>query len=312
MKLFIKNTKNNLWVLIAKYWRMPLLLSVLVIAADILLPSYIKKMHIYVHGLKIVTISLVVLLIIQTVRTGRDIIVSRNRKNFNTLRSRRIHTQASILVKIAVQILFVIWLILVLMTFPEIHKLGVSILASAGIAGVILGFAAQKSLGNLLAGFQIAFTQPIKIGDKVVVENEGGVIKEITLTYVVINTPDKRMFIVPINYFIEKPFQNWTRNSSDLFGVVYLEVDYSTPVQKLREVLDQILEETDLWDRKVKTLQVTNAKAHSIEIRILASAIDHDKAWDLRCYIREKLISFLQKEYPRCLPRLRVSFERLN
>jgi small-conductance mechanosensitive channel len=309
MKSFFKKFKNFKNKTI-RYWYTPVSLSFIVVIINILLPYSIKKTADYIQGLKIVTISLVILLIIQAIKTARDIIVSKNRSTcHNTARSRRINTQASILVKIAIQVLIIVWLILVLMTFPQIHKLGVSILASAGIAGVILGFAAQKSLGNLLAGVQIAFTQPIKIGDKVVVENEGGVIKEITLTYVVIRTPDRRMLIVPINYFLEKPFQNWTKNSSDLFGLIFLEVDYSTPVQKLREVLEQILANTPLWDGKVKTLQVTEAKSHSIELRILVSAANPDNAWDLRCHVREKMISFLQQEFPQCLPRLRVSLE---
>jgi Small-conductance mechanosensitive channel len=293
MKPLLKTVRSKLLPLFTKYWKIPLLVSAGAVITNILFPASIKKLSAYPQALKIVTITLVIWLIIQAIRTIKDIIVSKNSyKYHNTLKSRRINTQASILMKIAVQLLVVIWLILVLMTFPQIHEVGMSILASAGIAGVILGFAAQKSLGNLLAGIQIAFTQPIKIGDEVVVENEVGVVKEITFTYVVIRTPDRRMFIVPINYFIEKPFQNWTRNSSDLFGIVYLEVDYSTPIQKLREVLDLVLEETGLWDRRVKVLQVTNAKSHTIEVRILASATSPENAWNLRCYIREKLISF--------------------
>ena len=185
-------------------------------------------------------------------------------------------------------------------------QFGTSLLASAGIAGVIIGFAAQRSIATLVAGFQIAVTQPIRIDDVVIVENEWGKIEDITLTYVVVQIWDLRRLVLPITYFIEKPFQNWTRASAELLGSVFLHVDYTMPLAPLREELDRILAASKLWDGKVKVLQVTDAREHTLELRVLASARDAPTAWDLRCEVREKLIAFLQAEHPTALPRDRI------
>jgi small-conductance mechanosensitive channel len=193
-----------------------------------------------------------------------------------------------------------------LMVFESARRFGASILASAGIAGVILGFAAQRSLASLLAGFQIALTQPIRVDDVAIVEGEFGRIEEITLTYVVVRLWDLRRLVVPISYFIEQPFQNWTRASADLLGAVFLHVDYSVPVDSLRTELTRILKESEHWDGKVNTLQVTDAKEHTLVIRAVASAADASLAWSLRCEVREKLVSYLQREHPHSLPRIRV------
>ncbi len=195
----------------------------------------------------------------------------------------------------------------VLLTFDSVRKIGTTLLTSAGVVSIIVGIAAQKSLGNLLAGFQIAFTQPIKIGDSLVVEGEWGTVEEITLTYVVVMIWDKRRMILPITYFIENPFQNWTRSSSELLGVVLLFADYSLPVDALRNELDKILEQEPLWDRQSKALQIVDATDKVMQIRILASAADASAAFDLRCIVREKIIKFIQQEYPGALPKERVS-----
>jgi small-conductance mechanosensitive channel len=172
---------------------------------------------------------------------------------------------------------------------------------------VIIGIAAQKSLGNVLAGIQLAVSQPIRLEDAVIVEGEWGWIEEITLTYVVIRIWDLRRLIVPISYFIEKPFQNWTRTSADLIGTVFLYTDYTVPVEEIRQELTRVLEKSPNWDKKVNVLQVTDMKEHTVELRILASAVDSSIAWNLRCEVREKLLEFLQKNYPSALPRTRVS-----
>jgi small-conductance mechanosensitive channel len=169
-----------------------------------------------------------------------------------------------------------------------------------------LGFAAQRSIATLLAGFQIALTQPIRVDDVVIVENEWGRIEEITLTYVVVRIWDLRRLILPITYFIEKPFQNWTRSSAEILGTVFLHVDYSVPVNELRGELTRILHSSSLWDGKVNVLQVTDSKEHTLEIRALASAANASLAWDLRCEIRERLVEFLQRNYPGSLPRIRA------
>jgi small-conductance mechanosensitive channel len=196
------------------------------------------------------------------------------------------------------------------MTFSKVRQLGTSILASAGIVGIIVGIAAQRSIATLLAGFQIAITQPIRLDDVVIVENEWGRIEEITLTYVVVRIWDLRRLVVPITYFLEKPFQNWTRVSADLLGTVFIYVDYTVPVQAVREKLRGILEHSTQWDGQVCVLQVTNTTEHTVELRALMSAVDSSSAWELRCHVREKLVEFIQKNYPESLPKLRTDLKQ--
>jgi len=311
---WVKNMPAQYLEMLTKYWQTPLIISVMIIVLHVILTmtTDVVANKFYQQGLKISMIAMLTWAAIQAVRMTRDIIVSRSLQGGgNNLDVQRINTQVSILVKIIVRVLLVVGISSVLITFPQIRELGISILASAGIAGVIFGFAAQKSLGSVLAGVQIAFTQPIKIGDEIVVEHESGVVEEINLTYVVMRTVDKRHFVIPINYFIDHIFQNWTRNSSELVGVVYIEVDYTAPVNKIREELDIILQETDLWDGRIKSLQVSNAKSQTIELRILVSACNPAAAWNLRCYVREKIITFLQNNYPQCLPKMRLELKQV-
>lgn len=194
-----------------------------------------------------------------------------------------------------------------MLTFENVRRLGAGLLTSAGIAGIIIGFAAQRSLANLLAGFQIAFTQPIRIDDVLIVENEWGKVEEITLTYVVVRIWDQRRLVLPIHYFIETPFQNWTRTTSELIGTVFIYTDYTLPLEPLREELNRILESSPLWDKRVSVLQVTNATERTMELRALVSARNAPDAWDLRCYVREKMIEFVKANYPECLPKTRAS-----
>ncbi|WP_024482188.1 mechanosensitive ion channel family protein [Cellulophaga baltica] len=230
----------------------------------------------------------------------------------NNLRARKIYTQFNILERIVIFLLIIFAVGIALMSFDSIREIGVSIFASAGVAGIILGFSAQKMLASILAGIQIAIAQPIKIDDVVIVEGEWGRIEEITLTYVVVNIWDKRRLIVPTTYFIEKPFQNWTKTSSDILGTVFLYTDYNVPFDEMRAELTKILHSTELWDGEVNVLQVTDSKEHTVEIRALMSAKDSTTAWDLRVLVREKLISFLQKNYPDSLPHTRVILKNLN
>ncbi|MCM4150110.1 hypothetical protein DHD05_00770 [Arenibacter sp. N53] len=224
----------------------------------------------------------------------------------DNLKARKIYTQFNILERIFIVVVAVLALGAALMSFDSIREIGVSLFASAGVAGIIIGFSAQKLIGSILAGIQIAITQPIKFDDVVVVEGEWGRIEEITLTYVVINIWDKRRLIVPTTYFIENPFQNWTKTSADIMGTVFIHTDYRVPFDKLREELTRVLSSTDLWDGKVNVLQVTDAKAQSVEVRALMSAVDSSTAWDLRVLVREKLIGFLQEHYPESLPHTRL------
>ncbi len=224
----------------------------------------------------------------------------------DNLRARKIHTQFRVLKRLVIIIVSILSLALILMTFPNVRQLGTTILASAGIIGIVIGMAAQKTIGTFIAGLQIAFTQPIRVDDVVIVENEWGRIEEITLTYVVVKIWDLRRLIVPITYFIEKPFQNWTRVTADILGTVFIYVDHTVPTEAIRKELHRILQESDLWDKKVCVLQVTNTTERTLELRALMSAADASAAWSLRCEVREKLIEFVQKKYPQALPRLRV------
>src|SRR5690606_23663081 len=207
-------------------------------------------------------------------------------------------------------IIVVLTLAAILMSFENMRKLGAGLLGGVAIGATILGFAAQQSLGNLLAGFQIAFTQPIRIDDVLVVEGEWGRVEEITLTYVVLRIWDQRRLILPISYFIQKPFQNWTRNSSDILGTAFFYLDYRVPVEKVRDELTRLLQLSPLWDGKVNVLQVTDTKERSIEIRALMSARNSGEAFDLRCYVRENLIKFIESNYPESLPRTRAEIDR--
>lgn len=241
----------------------------------------------------------------------RDVILHKfDVSHRDNLRARSMHTQVNVLVKVLLVILLVIATSSMLMTFDKVRQIGVSLLASAGIAGIILGFAAQKSLATLFAGIQIAITQPIRLDDVVIVEGEWGRIEEITLTYVVVRIWDLRRLVVPITYFIETPFQNWTRVTADLLGTVFIYADYRIPVDAVRQQVHVFLQESRHWDGKVWGLQVTNATERSVELRALMSAADASIAWDLRCEIREKMLAWLQTHYPESLPRVRAEIEK--
>jgi small-conductance mechanosensitive channel len=230
----------------------------------------------------------------------------------DNLSARRIYTQVSVIRKIIITAVVVVATGSVLMLFDPVRQFGTSILASAGIAGIVIGFAAQRTLGNVLAGIQIALTQPLLIDDIVVVEGEFGQIEEITLTYVTVRTWDLRRMILPITYFVEKPFQNWSRVSTDLLGTVVLYLDYQAPIGELRKELKRLVENNQKWDRKVCGLQVTDIKQSTIEVRALVSSTDPGKLSDLRCEVREGLIEFLCRNYPESLPRQRSVSEPLD
>jgi len=224
----------------------------------------------------------------------------------DNLRARKIHTQFRVLKRIVIAIVIILAFGSCLMTFDKVKQLGTTILASAGIIGIVVGMAAQRTISTFIAGLQIAITQPIRVDDVVIVENEWGRIEEITLTYVVVRIWDLRRLVVPITYFIEKPFQNWTRVTADILGTVFLYVDYTVPIQSIRTELQRLLKESKLWDGKVCGLVVTNTTERSVELRALMSAANASAAWDLRCHVREKLIEFVQKNYPEALPKLRA------
>jgi small-conductance mechanosensitive channel len=223
----------------------------------------------------------------------------------DNLLARKHNTQVRVLARTIDVLLVMLTLSAALMTFPAVRQYGLSLFASAGVAGIVAGLAARPVLSNLMAGVQLAMTQPIRLYDAVMVENEFGTIEEITSTYVVVKLWDLRRMIVPLTYFIEKPFQNWTREGSALVGSVMIYVDYRAPVGVIREKFSEILKQSDKWDGKVAALQVTDFKEGSMELRCLMSARSGGQTFDLRCEVREKLIDFLQKEYPEALPHSR-------
>ncbi|WP_295128055.1 mechanosensitive ion channel domain-containing protein [uncultured Chitinophaga sp.] len=227
----------------------------------------------------------------------------------DNLKERKVRTQLQFIRKFAVSVIVILATCAILLSFDHLRKVGTGLLTGVGVGGIIIGFAAQRSLANFLAGLQIAFTQPIRIDDVLIVEGEWGRVEEITLTYVVLSIWDKRRLILPINYFIEKPFQNWTRSSSDLLGTVFLYLDYTAPIDAIREEYRRLLKENELWDGNVQVVQVTDAREKVIEVRMLMSAATSGRAFDLRCYIRENLISFIQKNYPDALPKTRAIIE---
>jgi small-conductance mechanosensitive channel len=224
----------------------------------------------------------------------------------DNLRVRKLLTQLQFVKKMLVSLIVFVAAALVLMSFATVRRVGTGLLASAGIASVVVGFAAQRSLSNLLAGFQIAFTQPIRLDDVLVVEGEWGRVEEITFTYVVLRIWDERRLVLPLTYFIEKPFQNWTRTSSQLLGTVFLYVDHALPVAAVRAELQRILAASPRWDGRVAVLQVTDVKERTVELRALMSAVDSSTAFDLRCEVREQLVAFVQQHHPEGLPKTRA------
>jgi small-conductance mechanosensitive channel len=227
----------------------------------------------------------------------------------NNLRERKLRTQLDFIRKFVVTLIILITISSILLSFESMRQVGKNLLTGVGIGGIIIGFAAQKSLGSLLAGFQIAFTQPIRIDDVLVVEGEWGRVEEITLTYVVLSIWDQRRLILPITYFIEKPFQNWTRTSSELLGTVYLNLDYSVPIEPIRTELTRVLHTTELWDKRVNVVHVTDSKDSVLELRLLISATNAGNTWELRCFIREKIVAFINEKYPGSFPRTRVNLQ---
>jgi small-conductance mechanosensitive channel len=224
----------------------------------------------------------------------------------DNLHERKVRTQFQYIRYILTFIIMFVGMAFIFRQFQSLQAIGTGLLASAGVIGIIVAFAANQTLGNLLAGFQIAFTQPFRIDDVVIVEGEWGRIEEITFTYVVVRIWDQRRLVLPISYFIKNPFQNWTRTTADIWGTVFLYLDYSVPIEKIREELNRIVSSSELWDGKVAVLQVTDTSERTITLRALVSARNASDAWSLRCYVREKLISFLQKKYPESLPRIRI------
>lgn len=227
----------------------------------------------------------------------------------DNLLARKHFTQVRVLLRAGDVLIVILTVASALMTFESVRQYGVSLFASAGVAGIVVGLAARPVLSNLFAGVQLAMTQPIRIDDAVIVEGEWGTIEEITATYVVVRVWDWRRLIVPLSYFIERPFQNWTREGSALIGVAMFYVDYRAPIGAMREKLSDILQNCKDWNGQVVSLQVTDVREATVEVRTLMSANSAGQAFSLRCEVREKMIAFLQAEHPEALPRQRADME---
>jgi small-conductance mechanosensitive channel len=281
----------------------PLLALVLTIPL-VPLPATLKGILQHALGLGVIA-SIGWGIIILTELAGHLVFARYSMDSPDNLSARRIRTQTHVLQRIVTLTVGIVTAAVMLMTIPAVRHVGVSLLASAGLAGLIVGMAARSTLSNLIAGIQVALTQPIRIEDSIVLEGEWGWIEEINTTYIVVRLWDLRRLIVPLSYFIEKPFQNWTRTRADILGSVMIYADYTVPVAELREELHRILETTDLWDKKTWALQVTDATERTIQIRALMSARSGPVAFDLRCLVRERLVQFLRDKYPLSLPRQR-------
>ncbi len=244
---------------------------------------------------------------VRCVKAIADTIVELNPADVSdNLRARRIQTQTKVLSRAITVLIVLIGSGMALMTLPLLRQLGTSLLASAGVAGLVVGFAARPVLSNLLAGLQLALTQPIRLEDVVIIENEWGHIEEITGTYVVVRIWDQRRMIVPLQWFIERPFQNWTRTNSEILGTVLIWVDYRLPLAPVRQEAERICKKAPEWDGRLCLLQVVDANDRAMQLRMLVSAGDAARSWDLRCRVREGLVDFIQRGYPECLPRVRA------
>lgn len=259
------------------------------------------------HVVGILSIAGCAWLLVRSTHLFRDILLLRLDVTApDNLHSRKVLTQVKVLQNLVISVIVLVAGAMILMTFQGIRQIGVSLLASAGIAGIVVGFAAQKTIGNLLAGLQLAITQPIRLDDVVIVEGEWGRIEEITLTYVVVRIWDLRRLVIPISQFIEKPFQNWTRSSAEILGTVFLHCDPTADMDVLRAEMERIVKVSPLWKGSVCGLQVTEMCLESVQVRLLVDAADSSKAWDLRCHLREGMLAFLRDAHPEWLPRHRL------
>ncbi|HOB63394.1 MAG TPA: mechanosensitive ion channel [Candidatus Competibacteraceae bacterium] len=296
---------------VIRHLRQPLGLLAPATTAQLLLPSLELSPTLadpIYHALTLLDIAAIGWLLVRLTSVAED--VMRQHYLFDAkdnLGARRIQTQFQMLRRIVVITVQLLALAVMMMTFPKIRELGAGLLASAGVAGLVIGVAARPFLENLIAGVQIGLTQPIRIDDVVIVEGEWGRIAEINATHVVVRLWDDRRLIVPLNYFNTKPFQNWTWAGSELMGTAFFYVDYTFPVEAGREALKRILDDTEKWDGRAWGLQVTDTTDRIMTLRALMSAPDAPTAWDLRCLVREHFVAFLQREYPQCLPRTRFS-----
>lgn len=289
------------------HWIFPFL-ALLIVLPGLPLPPIVMSALEHIVGLGL--IAAIAWLAILAIEIASDVLSGRYRIDVaDNLTARRVQTQFQMVHRIAILLVAVVAVSIALMTFPAIKHIGLSILASAGLASLVVGMAMKGTLENLIAGVQIAFAQPFRIGDAVVVEGDWGWIEEIGMMYVVVRIWDLTRLVLPLSYFLTHPFQNWTRTSADLLGHCYIYTDYTVPVEAVRAELRKICESTPLWSGKVCALQVSDLFQNVLQLRALMDARNSGDAWDLRCLVRERLIDFLQRNHPGSLPRYRGEFE---
>jgi small-conductance mechanosensitive channel len=261
------------------------------------------------HGVGVALVFAVGFLIVRLTYVFDDVILARYRLNVrDNLKARRIHTQIQVLRRVTVVVVAVVSAAVVLLSFRQVRVAGAGLLASAGVVGIVAGVAARPTATNLVAGLQIAISQPIRVDDVVVVEGRWGRIEQIALTYVVVRLWDLRRLVLPISYFIQNPFENWTRSTADILGWVFLEVDFTAPVERIRARFHQILATSPNWDGKVGVLQVTDVGSETMQLRASMSSPDSSRSFDLQCEVREQLIAFIRTDCPEALPRRRTEF----
>lgn len=271
------------------------------------LPLSTGEVKVLEEILQIIIVLSFAMIATSLVKVVEDVLFKRyDISHADNLKARKARTQIIYVKKVALVIITILALGMILLNFDSVRQYGTTILTGAGVAGIIIGFALQKTLANLFSGIQIAFTQPIKIDDAVVVEGEWGWIEEINLTYVVVKIWDLRRLVLPITYFTENAFQNWTRNTAQILGSVNLYVDYSMPLEPLRNYFEEVLEGTDMWDKTGKAFQVIDCSEKTMTIRLLMTARNSPVAWDLRCHVREAMIGYIQHNFPESFPRVRA------
>ena len=280
------------------------LLAILAVIPNIAIPPHWQATVVHLTGLA--TIAAIAWTLISTVRLWADITLARHRLDAeDNLLARQLGTRVDILARVVITLVLIVALGTMLMTFPTIRAFGTTLLASAGLAGVVVGLAARPLFENLFAGIQLALTQPIRLDDVVIVEKQYGRIEEIHATYVVVRLWDLRRMVVPLTYFINTPFENWTRRTANLMGEVFVFADWSVDVDALRAELPRIVAQSPLWDKQVQVLHVTDATERAVQIRALVSARNSAELFDLRCYVREAMIAYLRDHQPNALPRER-------
>lgn len=315
IKKWLKRKDRVIPKLLDKHLHIAGLLFIIALTLNINLEIFkddinIRAFLIIKHLLRIIFILSIGYVLMKTLSLFKNLIITKvKRKESQDYKLRSVKTQYSLIQKILNFVIIIVVISLILNTFSQVRHIGSTLLASAGVGGIVLGFAAQKSLSSIIAGIQIAIAQPFKIDDTIIVEGTIGTVKEISLTYVVINTWDEKRLIVPINYFLDTPFENWTRESPEIIATVKVYVDYTFPIEVARKEFEKWLASTNLWDKRKAALLVTDANDKTIEVRATMSVKNSDDAFDLECLIREKLITYIKEKFSDSLPSERISLK---